>query len=597
MTVIERIVGTIARRAAALEDALVELMMADSLSAYRIGFVLLLLVVAATCTLMFLMGAVPQRDGAWDSVAILEGGWRLAQGLKPHTDYFDLFGVTSYLPPLLGIWMVGCKSEALAYGPAVLLPVMALWSWNVARRRFPAVPSLLIATFVGGLVIGAFPLGYAGWLTLGHQMQYNRFQWSIVCLLVLLVFVDPRDRMTRVALAWEGTSAGLLGGFLLAGKLSYAISAVLLLLGGLAMGRAGNDRKPFWRNAIATLLATIALYLFYTRADLKAYWSDVSIVLAAQRSGDRFRGMALLLKASWRELLTPCFIAVIYLRRIFASDRPLDAVRGGLRCLLAAGFLVGMGIVITATNTQLYDIPLCALASVILAEVLQRPAKSADVSTTPVAAVRSEADRLRVFLGYGAAAIALLCFIIPDYGSVAYAFAWKKVRSRDQPEDARFACSSLASMICPPTTYDPVEIEAIRKSMLTSHRKNLSQFEFAIYVNEGLKLLQGRYDKDSRIAVYDFCNPFPVALQLPVARGSPIGWILPFVLDEHRFVPANVALQNVTHVMVPKKAIVDVALQFGERVCGPYVHEHFEKAAESSYWTLYVRKPERDAAP
>ena len=193
------------------------------------------------------------------------------------------------------------------------------------------------------------------------------------------------------------------------------------------------------------------------------------------------------------------------------------------------------------------------------------------------AAEQLEAYRLRVCLGYRAAAIALLSFCIPDYGSVTYAFLWKQARTGSLPDDAKFACPSLKSMLCPPTTYDPAKIDAIRKSMLTNKNNAVSQFEFAIYVNEGLKLLQGRTDKDSRIATYDFCNPFPVALQLPTARGSIGSWTPCAFLDESHHPPPDIAFANVTHVMVPKRPIIISSLQFGERVCGSYVREHFRR--------------------
>jgi len=58
--------------------------------------------------------------------------------------------------------------------------------------------------------------------------------------------------------------------------------------------------------------------------------------------------------------------------------------------------------------------------------------------------------------------------------------------------------------------------------------------------------------------------------------------------DENR-VSANIVLENATHVMVPKRPIILPALQLGEKVCGSYVREHFEKTAEPPYWKLYMR--------
>ncbi len=370
------IVNTIARRAAALEDNLFGLLTASSQRAYGCCFRMLLFVVMVTSILMFLTGAALQRNVAWGSLSILDGGWRLAQGLRSHSDYFDMFGVTSFMPALFGIRIAGCGSEALAYGPAILLPFMTIWAWTVARCRFPAVPSLVVVAFIGGLIVGAFPPGYLGWLTLGYQMQYNRFHWSLACLLALILFVEPRHKLSSLASACEGIGAGTLIGLLLAGKISYAVFAAMFLIASLAIGRSEKGRSLFWRATIATLFAMIALYLFYVRGDLRSYGNDLSLVFGVQHPGERYNRLALVLTASWREFLVPCSIALIYLRRIFASDQPAELVRARLKCFVAAAFLTAVGILLATTNCQFYDIPLRALVSMILAEVLSRPAES-----------------------------------------------------------------------------------------------------------------------------------------------------------------------------------------------------------------------------
>ena len=71
----------------------------------------------------------------------------------------------------------------------------------------------------------------------------------------------------------------------------------------------------------------------------------------------------------------PLLIAIIYLHRIFASGKPAEVVRGWLKCLVAAAFLTGLGILLTTANTQYFDVPMCAMVCIILAEVLGRAAE------------------------------------------------------------------------------------------------------------------------------------------------------------------------------------------------------------------------------
>ena len=109
-----------------LEDDLYRLFVADSKAHYRIAFVAVLIVVVAATTLMLAGGVAFQRPNCGDALLLLDTAWRYECGYKPHVEFFDSLGLTLLSPILLGMLIGGRNCNALAYGPAVLLPVLGL---------------------------------------------------------------------------------------------------------------------------------------------------------------------------------------------------------------------------------------------------------------------------------------------------------------------------------------------------------------------------------------------------------------------------------------------------------------------------------------
>ncbi|HTV40861.1 MAG TPA: hypothetical protein VMF08_09810 [Candidatus Sulfotelmatobacter sp.] len=66
---------------------------------------------------MLCLGAAPFRDGAWDAIILLNGGWRIVSGQIPHTDYHNPVGPLTYLLVAFGIKVAGPSTSAIPYAP------------------------------------------------------------------------------------------------------------------------------------------------------------------------------------------------------------------------------------------------------------------------------------------------------------------------------------------------------------------------------------------------------------------------------------------------------------------------------------------------
>jgi uncharacterized protein (TIGR03382 family) len=573
---------------ASLEDRLYRLFVADSKRAYRIALVVLALVVAAACALSVMGGTAPQRDNANDAVFMLDYAWRFQCGQRQHVDYYDFLGPTSVMPLLLGMAAGGCNSKAFANGAAIVSPILALLGWWVVRRRFPAFAAVCVAAMIAGFPIGVFAPGCSSWSDTAYQEVYNRFEWSLLCLLVLISCFVPKRPVRGAASVLEGLLAGLTTGMLMLGKLNYAVAGIMVLALGLVLNRRSILS---WVATILGVGICIGVYLVYLHGNGGAWLRDISMLAGVQESARRLRVMFNIAQtpSTTLDLAIVGLIAALHLRRFLASDEPWPDTIRYLKVLFAVLVLAGVGILTTSGNMQFFAIPLIALGGLLIAETTRSPANES--ATTPEAETvdRSESYRLRVTLSYLLAAILVIRIAFPDFLSVGYAYFWKRIRGPEMPVDAFIAAPPMQDMLLPPPTYIPAAIDDIRAKLPTTEEIRTHTYQYGRRLNDGLSLLKGRVDKDSRILAFEASNPFPFAFQLPSPRGTPCLWHFGRLQSEKLHPPAEVVFQEVTHLMVPK---ISEGQELGilHRLFDPYVKEHFEVVAESPMWTLMLRK-------
>jgi uncharacterized protein (TIGR03382 family) len=573
-----------------LEDGLYRLFVADSKRAYRIALVAVVIAVAATSAILLVGGAAPQRSNCGDAIFMLDYAWRYECGQRPHVDYYDFLGPTSLLPLLAGMSVGGRNCNAFTTGSAILSPLVALIGWWVARRRFPAFFTACIVLMVVGLVIGVYPAGCgATWRDIGNSEYYNRFQWSLLSILALASCVAPRQASERQGSVLEGLLIGLIAGMLILGKLNFTLAAFFVVAAGAVL------RRRSLISWIATVLgcgAVVVLYLIYLHG-WAAWIGDVKMLIGVQQSGKRFRVMFNIVAnpSTLLDLTLAVLIAALHFRRVLAPEQPARIVGGYLMAVLCAAMLTGIGVFATSGNMQWYAIPLIAVGAVYLAETTRWMATSATAAAREHLANEDRPDcyRLRVTLSCLLATSIVLSITAGDFLSVGYAFAWKRLRGPQMPPDAHIDAAPLKDFIMPPPLYDATSLAEIRAKLPTTEELRTSAYQATRRYNDGLELLKGRVDGNSRILALEANNVFPFALQLPPPRGAPPLWHPGRLESDAKHPPADVVFQEVTHVMVPKIAESD-ALPFLHHLFDDYLGEHFKVIAESPMWILWERK-------
>ncbi len=132
------------------------------------------------------------REMTWDLMFNLDGAWRLYNGQTAHVDFHDPLGTLPFAATALGFYVVGTKPFAFLIGETIVAILITVLAVVAVKNRLALVPAALFVTLCAlltlvPLVIGDLPTEYT------FAMAYNRFGWSLLGILYVIIFVGPRN--------------------------------------------------------------------------------------------------------------------------------------------------------------------------------------------------------------------------------------------------------------------------------------------------------------------------------------------------------------------------------------------------------------------
>src|SRR5215467_12890696 len=110
--------------------------------------------------MMLIGGGAPPIDEPWDMVLPLDGGWRIASGQVPHTDFHNPIGPLTYLLVAFGMKVAAPSTSSIAYGSALLLAILLPWAWYIASARVPWAVAFIFVVFGGIFLVSPHPPGF-----------------------------------------------------------------------------------------------------------------------------------------------------------------------------------------------------------------------------------------------------------------------------------------------------------------------------------------------------------------------------------------------------------------------------------------------------
>ena len=526
-----------------------------------------LLSIAAVAVVVLIIG--PTYIAApWDVFVLIDGAWRICNGQIPHTDFHNPIGALVYAVFAFGMKIDGPSLKALAYGNAIFLSLVGLWTLAVSYRRLTPVFGLLLTTFIVVLLAATRPLGYDVETTT-YAMIYNRYGWALLSILTIQLLLAPKSQPAQFAV-FDTLSAGLLLGLLFFCKITFFIVGAGLY--GFSLAIRPELRWAAWLSLVgfaavcAAAWATLGISVGDYLADIQAASGSQSL---ADRGHRLFRsGIDALPQLA---LLGVCWLVVVALpnkheRRLWSEP---------VKITLALALVVGGGMFLTVGNTgEAGEIPVLVVAAIVLSEyALRHGWASCEVPNTTLT-TRSPWIVLALPL------ILFSLIFINDVRSLANSLERRDYVASAAPASQRFDAEPLRDFVIP----------------------HWSNWETAYWIakevpskiNEGLLVLRRNAVERRHTLVLALTDPFSFALGVPSPKGVPLWWDLNVSHTEGKYPPPGPLFAEAENVMLPilderaKGCCKETAVRMREEY-DAYLKEHFTEVDHSDNWLLLKR--------
>lgn len=542
-----RATGAAARRAETLAGALL-LRDAHPVALIALGGA----VVLAAAWAVFSPPIVFSREMTWDLLFNLSGGWHVRAGHVPNVDFHEPVGPLNFWLTALGFELVGTGPRALLVGIAIVAAFIFAAATLAAYRRLPLLPAVVFVVFVSLLVlqpanVGDAPNAYS------FAMAYNRYGWSGVSLIALIVFLPPRRGRWADVAEMAVVAAILVALFLM--KVTYfvvGVATVVVALGASAHVRAawrgwslvaliglGTALAPLHRPYIADLIEAARAGIL--RADAAFFFNDLA-GYAAQYAA--FAAAIVVAVWLWWRGMAPLAVAV------------------------AAVFLPAAATALLSQNSQAHDMPLAMVGIFLLYDALRaQPGRAvllAALLAFPLGAIASSATSA---FGYYNRTKA-------GYMRVVDSTNLRGLAVPMEPDDVIGAFSDNQG-----------SYRLLNRARFVRPRYELSPFEYVQTLLDAVQLLKEHGLAQGRIVVLDQVNPLPFMLGLEPPRGGNLwsGAGAPVLA-------AEAWLSGADLVLIPKFSTAITWTERARSLYGAYLDTHFPYRVEGRSWFICSRR-------
>jgi len=441
-------------------------------------FVCLLMICGATA----FIGAVPTRIYGHDDFFLLDNGWRIVCGQRPHLDFYSPWGPVMFLVVGLGLELANTAVNGIGYGNAIVGLIIGLWAFWLSRGRLASVPRFFLSIYLTLLVTAPYPLGIWPHLS-SHANLYNRYGYALLGLVLVECFQRKEGEEQDAGEMLGGISTGAIVAIALFLKASYFATSLPIIAASILFGRRSYNRSLGLALGFCIFLFAILAYL---RFDI---WTVAEALWMAAGARSKALSFGLLLTGQLISqvpaLLTTIGILLLGTRR----SKPVGSWLSNYQWIILTLFIFASDSVLMLSNAQILAMPLLGVFAILFAICVIAERKQLAVMDA-----RTELPR-HVFL---LALCALL--VVPQFVSDLVGLAngvYLKSHPSATPGQVRFTEPHLAPLIL----YDGAFLKESNGSVYTS------------YVNDGVTLLRKHCNASDRVLTMDMVNPFPYALK------------------------------------------------------------------------------------
>jgi hypothetical protein len=519
------------------------------------------LVLFASIWLLLSPGIIYSNEMTWDLLFNLDGAWRLYIGQVLHIDFHHPLGTLAFAVTTLGFHLVGVKPIAFVVGECVLAATFAVFALLAVKDRLPTLPGLLFVSMCILLILVPGVIG-DGLSELTFAMSYNRFGWSALSILCLILFIEPREGRDPV---WADLAIGaILTVGLLYLKITYfgvAVAAISLAL------LASRHVRFHWPGWCGLLLFVILVGL----APLNdAYRADIISAIASGRVRSRPLDLILQFTLDGAEqiwVLATILVLLYLVKRRHAS----------LADVLLGFFIWISGFILLSQNAQAWGIPLYVVLAMILYVRLRNWLGSAT-------------GRPMVLASY-LMTCTLLPLLPPLFSYSATLILYHR-RAAEQLSRAIVVTETNLQGLAVPADDDSVfdEVATDRYTRDSFSRIRSVPSIHQLYQNEYVKTILGLADflrargaASARVVVIDQVSPLSFVLGTVPPRGANL-WF-----GDVDWQPPEQELQEADYVAIPRFPTWRATLTEGLEAYGRYLSTHFARSYETPYWTVLER--------
>ena len=518
-------------------------------------------VLFASAWLILSPGVIYSNAMTWDLLFNLDGAWRLYTGQVLHADFHHPLGTLPFAITVLGFQLVGIKPFAFVVGECVVAAAFAALAIVAVKDRLPTLPGFLFVSLCIFLVLVPTIIGDEV-SELTYAMSYNRFGWSAVTILCLLLFIEPRGgRDPR----WADLSVG---SFLTVGlfylKITYFGVAVAAISLAILMSRHVRRHWLGWCG----LLLLVILIGFAPIND--GYRADIISAVASGRVHSNLLELVRQLGLDGAEQIW--VIAEILVLLYLASRR-----YAMLADVLFGIFIWISGFVLLSQNAQNAGIPLYAVVTLLLYVKLGnwlQPATSRP--SMWVACLMS---------------CALLPLLPPLFSNTVTLLLYnhRATKSAGTFVVTETHLQGLAVPADKDDIFDEVAAGIYRRDSFSRIRAvprihELSQNEYVKTILGLAHILRERGAASTRVVVIDQVNPLSFILAVAPPRGVDL-W-----LGDTAWQSPGQELQDADYVAIPRFPTLRSTLIDGLAAYGGYLSTQFSRQYETPYWTVLARR-------
>ena len=511
--------------------------------------------VLAAAWAVFSPPVVFSSEMTWDLLFNLAGAWHVRFGHVPNVDFHEPVGPLNFWLTALGFDLVGTRPQALLVGIAIVALFIFAAASFAAWRRLPLAPAAMFVVFACLMVlqpanVGDSPNAYS------FAMTYNRYGWSGVSLIALIVLLPPRKGRWADVAEMAIVATILVALFLM--KVTYFVVGIATIAAALVLS---SHVRASWRgwSLVALLGLATALAPFH-----RPYIADL---IDAARNG--------ILRADTAFFFND-FAANAAQYAPYAAAFAIAAWlwwRGSAPLALpaAALFLPAAALGLLSQNSQAHGLPLALVIAFLLYDALRAAPRQA-----------GRAVMLAALLAFPLAVIVSSATSAVGYYNRTRAGYMLKV-------DA----TNLGGLAVPREPDGVIEsfggnhgsYRLLNRARATRPRYELSPFEYVQTLQEAAALLREHGRAQGRIALLDQVNPLPFMLGLEPPRGGNLwsGVGAPAL-------PAEAWLAEADHVLIPKFSTAIAWTERAQGLYGGYLDQHFPYRVEGRSWFVLSRR-------